>query len=222
MAYNPRIHHRRSVRLAGFDYLQPGDYFVTICTKNRVCIFGEVTNCDVQLSPVGEIVNQDWIAVPNHYSNVKLDAFRLMPNHIHGIVTIKERTKTKIKDSKHQKGDKRPAHSLSSLVCSYKSGVTNRLHGAGYFPRKSIWQSRFYDHIIRDDVSLYMIRQYIELNPLMWEFDMENPRAKGITLLAFESILKEKHGISGQALAMIMNSERMLRLSWMKERSEIR
>jgi len=86
MKYNPQIHHRRSIRLKHYDYSEPGDYFVTICTKNRKCLLGNIVDGKMVLNKLGLIVKRCWHDLPNHYPNVILDEFIIMPNHIHGII----------------------------------------------------------------------------------------------------------------------------------------
>jgi REP element-mobilizing transposase RayT len=91
MTYDPEKHHRRSIRLKGYDYTQPGAYFITICTHGRECLFGEIINGEMHLNEAGQIVVQTWQDLPNHISNVQLDAFVVMPNHVHGIIIITDR-----------------------------------------------------------------------------------------------------------------------------------
>jgi len=91
MTYDPEKHHRRSIRLKGYDYTQPGAYFITICTQGRECLFGEIIDGEMHLNEAGQIVVQTWQDLPNHISNVQLDAFVVMPNHVHGIIIITER-----------------------------------------------------------------------------------------------------------------------------------
>jgi REP element-mobilizing transposase RayT len=86
MPYNPQIHHRRSIRLKGYDYSQAGLYFITICTQNRECLFGEIRSPEMILNDAGNIANECWLVIPNHFPNVVLHEFIVMPNHIHGIV----------------------------------------------------------------------------------------------------------------------------------------
>lgn len=87
MKYNPEIHHRRSIRLKGYDYSQPGAYFVTIVTHQRQCLFGEIVNNEMILNDYGKIAAQCWNDIPKHFPNAILDEFVIMPNHIHGIIT---------------------------------------------------------------------------------------------------------------------------------------
>ena len=88
MKYDPQKHHRESIRLKGYDYSQPGGYFVTIVAQNRECLFGEIAGGEVQLSRAGRIVQQAWMDLPNHYADVVLDEFVIMPNHVHGIIVL--------------------------------------------------------------------------------------------------------------------------------------
>jgi putative transposase len=82
------LHHRRSIRLKGYDYTRAGAYFVTICTKDRACLFGDVSDGVMRLNQMGHIVWQCWLAIPDHFPHVLLDEFVVMPNHVHGIIVI--------------------------------------------------------------------------------------------------------------------------------------
>ncbi len=86
MNYDPEPHHRQSVRLDGYDYAEPGPYFVTICTEEHLCLFGEVEDGTMRLNALGEVVKQTWYDLPNHYAHVELDAFVVMPNHVHMVI----------------------------------------------------------------------------------------------------------------------------------------
>ena len=88
MKYNPDKHHRRSIRLQGYDYSQRGAYFITLCTKNREHLFGEILNGEIQLNEFGKITQQCWLEIPNHFPHVQLDKYIIMPNHIHGIIVL--------------------------------------------------------------------------------------------------------------------------------------
>ena len=83
------FYHRRSIRLKGYDYSQAGSYFITICTYYRECLFGTISNNEMQLNNCGKIVETSWLNIPNYFSNVVLDKFIVMPNHLHGILSIK-------------------------------------------------------------------------------------------------------------------------------------
>jgi putative transposase len=88
MTYNPSSHHRRSIRLKGYDYSQEGLYFITLCTQNRVCLFGKIENEKMMLNDAGRIANECWLNIPNHFPNVILHEFIIMPNHVHGIIQL--------------------------------------------------------------------------------------------------------------------------------------
>jgi putative transposase len=90
MTFNPAKHHRHSIRLPEYDYTQPGAYFVTICVKNRDCLFGEIVNGEMRLNEYGEIVTEKWRWLAQQYPYVKLDEFIVMPNHFHGILWIRD------------------------------------------------------------------------------------------------------------------------------------
>jgi putative transposase len=164
-----------SARLKGWDYRNPGYYFVTICTKNREHYFGQIMDGDMHLSAVGEIATQCWQETPNHHADVELDEFVIMPNHAHGIVVIRQFVETlratSLRDPKMSEISPK-AGSLSTIIRSYKSAVT-KLAGEGGF-KEFAWQSRFYDHIIRDEKAFDKIRQYIFNNPANWELDRNN------------------------------------------------
>lgn len=183
-----------SKRLAGFDYKSAGKYFITICTKNKTQYFGNVKNGKMELSEYGIIARDSWIEIPDHCSNIGLDEFVIMPDHIHGIISInanpygddgivaetrhasflqpiiQNRNQSIIPDSKSIcNGQKirispKPG-SLGSIIGSYKSVVSKMIHRSD--PNFK-WQSRFYDHIIRSDAELCRIRKYIRENPQKW------------------------------------------------------
>ena len=88
MAYNPNIHHRRSIRLKGYDYSQAGLYFITICCQNRAHLFGHVENGEMILNDAGKMVEQEWLKLPERFKNIQLHEYVVMPNHFHAILEI--------------------------------------------------------------------------------------------------------------------------------------
>jgi len=167
-----------TARLKNWDYGSSGYYFVTVCVKNRECVFGNVDDNKVILSEIGKIAEKFWLEIPAHFPFVKLDEFIIMPNHIHGIIIIDNhrdvacnvstRTNNKIMSIISPKRG-----SLSTVIRSYKSNCTktiNKTQNNIYFQ----WQLRFYDHI----KSLNNIRNYIINNPLNWDKDEENQARK--------------------------------------------
>ena len=155
MPYDPRKHHRRSIRLPGYDYAQPGAYFVTICTHGRACLFGRVVDGEMRLNDAGRIVQASWDDLPNHYPHVQLDAFVTMPNHVHGIIILMDEPTTK-------------RHPLSEIVRAFKSFSSRRINQLRGTPGTRTWQRNYYEHIIRNEGDLRRIRAYIANNPAKW------------------------------------------------------
>lgn len=176
MTYDPRKHHRRSIRLKDYDYTQPGAYLVTLVAYNRECVFGEIVNGEMQLNQVGKIADQEWRSQAQHFPNLRLDAFVIMPNHIHAILVItdSENCGNKathpddlIERSPHQSRPHGPARgSLGAYIGQFKSRLTKRLGLMG-----NVWQRNYYEHIIRNEVEHARILAYIQTNPQRWADD---------------------------------------------------
>ena len=138
MKYNPDKHHRRSIRLQGYDYSQRGAYFITLCTKNREHLFGEILNGEIQLNEFGKITQQCWLEIPNHFPNVQLDEFVIMPDHIHGIIVLNNIVGVGVQNiesrQQQQNIESRPRQqnayqhiipgSIGSIIRGFKIGVT--------------------------------------------------------------------------------------------------
>lgn len=173
MSYNPKIHHRRSIRLKNYDYTQEGAYFITICTKNKQCIFGEIEQGEIKLNVLGTIAYECWQEIPQHFPHVKLDSFVIMPNHVHGILWIDRLIHS---DREPREYGKMVAGSIPCVIRSYKSAVTKKInHICDHKGTSSVWQRNFYEHIHRSEESLEVVRRYIISNPLNWDDDSENP-----------------------------------------------
>lgn len=179
MKLDAEYHHRRSIRLKGYDYTQPGGYFVTTCTQDRACLFGEVVDGKMRLNEAGRMVQAVWEEIPVHYAGVAIDAFVVMPNHIHGIVVLVGATPCGRPLSGQAQGPA-PTISLPDVVHRFKTMTTKHyadgVKQAGWSPFPGqLWQRNYYEHIIRDEDSLNRIRQYITDNPAQWALDRENP-----------------------------------------------
>ena len=178
----------QSARLQYWDYGWNAFYFVTICTKNRKCYFGEIRKrivdepLRVSLSEIGKIAEQYWINIPEHFPFVNLGEFVIMPNHVHGIIIIDKpvdvrndvetqnfaslHSQQRTNEQKNKFGPQ--SKNLASIIRGFKSGVKK------YATINNIdfaWQSRFYDHIIRDEKSFQNISNYIIKNPSNWMDD---------------------------------------------------
>lgn len=156
---------RRSLRLQGYDYRNSGVYFVTICTAEKRPLFGTVRQGAVHLNEIGQIADNCWKQIERVRSGIALDAYIVMPNHIHGILLFSEAdaadcTPADARDS--------AAGSLGAIIGQYKSIVTKRSQFTRSPPARPIWQRNYYDHIIRSAASLEKIRQYIVENPARW------------------------------------------------------
>ncbi len=163
-----------SARLKGWDYRNPGYYFVTICTKGRIPYFGKVEGDDVRLSAIGEIAAQCWAENPQHHQGIELDEWVIMPNHAHGIIVIVDRVavvETLQCNVSTMQTISPKTGSLSVAVRSFKSAVSKLAHKAGH---EFGWQERYWDRIIRDEKELNRIRNYIRANPSNWENDRNN------------------------------------------------
>jgi len=174
--YNPKIHHRRSIRLPWYDYSQDGWYYVTLCVLGKKCILGKFTDGQIQLYQYGRIVEDCWKWLAKQYHYVHLDQYVVMPNHLHGIIIIRT-------DGSCRRGGSRTAPTkdvpkykpLSRLVGAFKTVSTKQVNLIRNTPGHKLWQRNYYEHIIRDEEELYNIRQYIAENPANWQKDEENP-----------------------------------------------
>jgi REP element-mobilizing transposase RayT len=156
-----------SSRLKDWDYSSPGGYFVTICTKHKKPILSRVVDEDIKLSPYGMIVADEWKKGPVLHPSVALDEYVIMPNHLHGIIIFQEIVETPRRGVSG--GSVHKQVSLSAIINHFKSACTKRIRASGM--TQFSWQSRFYDHIIRDEIDLGRIREYIQQNPARWMLD---------------------------------------------------
>jgi putative transposase len=187
------IGQRKSPRLSGYDYSQDGAYFVTVCVQGRLFLFGEIVAGNMRLNSAGQMLGKWWAELERKFPPLKIDEhYVVMPNHFHGIVWVQEE---KLFSRPIAIGS--PANStlplakgghagppLQRMVQWFKTMTTNEyIHGVKELGwpqfQGSLWQSGFYDHVIRDEASLNRIREYIATNPLRWDLDRENPRSRG-------------------------------------------
>jgi putative transposase len=176
--YNPQIHHRRSIRLKYYDYNQAGAYFVTICVQNRECLFGNITNQNLQLNQYGQIIDRIWHHLPNHFDNLEIDAAVIMPNHFHGILLITDRSSI-VSETNRVNGN-RPFYEqktrLGQIIAYFKYQTTKLINQKRHLPGLRIWQKNYYEHIIRNEKTLAILRQYIMENPTRWDIDQLHPQ----------------------------------------------
>lgn len=192
-----------STRLKDYDYSSEGAYFITICTKDREYFFGEIVDGKIQETEQLKICMACWLDLPNHYVNCILDAFVIMPNHVHGIIFIKNDnyvaggklivasviasvvvetgfkpvstdTTTDTTTGTTTDAQKTKLYSVSEIVRGFKTFTARKINDFQNTPGKTFWQSRFHDHIIRNEGELNRIRKYIFNNPFNWKDDRNN------------------------------------------------
>jgi len=179
-------HHRRSIRLPGYDYAQAGAYFVTICTHQRECLLGQVHGGAVRLSDYGELVEECWRGLPLHFGHIEVDVHVIMPNHIHGIILILGEAPDGGSAGRYRPAlppsgasPLQPANgtrpgSLSAIVQNLKSVSARRINQLRGTPGAAVWQRNYYEHIIRNERRLAEVRRYILENPARWDLDHYN------------------------------------------------
>ncbi len=177
MKYDPNEHHRRSIRLRNYDYSLPGAYFVTICAQGKVHVFGEVVEGEMKANEYGRTVTLYGNALPRCYPNIELDAFAVMPNHIHGIICIGGTAcepQGATVGAIHELPLHRRKMALAKIVGYFKMNTAKRVNELRNTPGQPLRQRNYYEHIIRNDDELNKIREYISTNPLRWGTDPEN------------------------------------------------
>ena len=186
--YNPDKHHRRSIRLKGYDYSQEGLYFITICCQDRVHLFGKIEDCKMMLNEAGKIASECWSAIPEHFPNVVVHEYVIMPNHVHGILEIVPPTiRAKNLSPKQQPENsasigaknissipspqqpKGTSKTIGSIVRGFKIGVTKWMRQNTDV--HVVWQRNYYENIIRNDEAYNTISDYIANNPANWDSD---------------------------------------------------
>ncbi|MBA4369458.1 MAG: transposase [Desulfobacterium sp.] len=193
MQYIPDMHHRRSIRLKNYDYSCAGLYFITICTQNRLCLFGEIRNDEIIFNHAGKMVKKAWDDIPTYYQGFDVHELIVMPNHIHGIIQILSNpdpvgagpracpfphisNTTRQPREEGQPRGVAPTRSLPDIVHRFKTLTTKQYADgvANYgWPRfnKKLWQRNYFEHIIRDERSYFKISDYIVNNPVTWRED---------------------------------------------------
>ena len=190
MNYSSAIPHRKSIRLKNYNYSQVGLYFVTICTQNRECLFGQIINDEMVLNIAGRMIEKIWLDIPTHHDNTNLHEYIVMPNHFHAIIEIvgaesisarvSESTFGKMNHGKRADMESAPTDvGLSGFVQTFKRVTTIeyikmvKQHILPSFDKK-IWQRNYWEHIVRNDDEYHQISDYIINNPAKWCDDKLN------------------------------------------------
>ena len=176
--YDPKIHHRHSIRLKEFDYSQPWSYFITICTYQRECILGEIVDGKMILNGYGKTVQFTWHDLPNHIAAIHLNQYVIMPNHFHGIITIHDQAPDSANLGEGSENGDRQGYlskptpkatyqtTLPEIVHNLKSKSTRRINLQRRSQGTPVWQKNYYEHIIRNEISYNKIVEYIQNNPV--------------------------------------------------------
>jgi REP-associated tyrosine transposase len=171
--YDSQKYHRRSIRLRGHDYAQAGAYFVTIVAMGREGLFGKIVDGEMRLNVYGNVARSCWDDLPMHYSNAKLDAFVVMPNHVHGIIVLKG-DNTVGAGLRPAPTDTTGNHGLPEIVPAFKSFSARRINEIRNAPGTRVWQRNYYERIILNETALHAAREYVANNPARWLSDREN------------------------------------------------
>ena len=162
---------REANRLKQYDYSQAGNYFVTICIQDRVCLLGDIVNDNMILNDAGKMIENSWRQSPEYYDGVEIDSCQIMPNHLHGIITIDDQGRGGSRTAPISM----PRKPLGRIIGAFKTVSTKRINLHRRTPSKPIWQRNYFEHIVRNDKELTDIREYIVNNPIQWELDKYNP-----------------------------------------------
>ena len=177
MTSSPDKHLRRSIRLQGYDYSRAGAYFVTVCTRNRECLFGDIVNGEMRLNDAGRIVADSWEWLAKQNDQVSLDGYVVMPNHAHGIIVITDDCRGGSRTALTRTAPTGQRKPIGRLIGAFKTVSTKRINELRTTAAARLWQRNYYERIIRNEDELHRIRQYIIDNPVRWEMDRENPEA---------------------------------------------
>jgi putative transposase len=199
------FYNRRSIRLSGYDYSQPGAYFITICTHDRTNqLFGDVINGEMVENEFGKMIHSEWLKTGQIRPNIIMDEFIVMPDHLHGIIIIRDQCDTLRWDTLRRRGTlqrapttmtqpnstilhrtpttktreqfgKPTSNSIPTIVRLIKSATAKQINAMRRMPGMPVWQRNYYERVIRNDEELYRIRRYMRNNPRNWEADHDPP-----------------------------------------------
>lgn len=179
LRYNRAIHHRRSIRLKEYDYSQEGAYFVTICTWNRECLFGDIVNGEVLLNEYGRVVEEYIDGIKERFDNVHIEEFVVMPNHLHGIIMIEQSVgiihELSLQASFAERCKQRRKMLLPKIIGWFKMNTSKSINQMRDSEGRPVWQKNYYEHVVRNEKELRSIQEYIINNPLQWDLDENNP-----------------------------------------------
>jgi putative transposase len=165
MTFDNKIYHRKSIRLQNYDYSQAGAYFITVCTQNRECLFGDIVDDEMQFNNAGRIIQTIWNEIPMHCRQVELDEFVIMPNHFHGIFFI----------CPSELGAASSAPTLGQIMRRFKSTSAIAVNKSLGRSSQPLWQRNYWERVVRDEKELHGMQEYIVNNPRQWILDKLHP-----------------------------------------------
>jgi REP element-mobilizing transposase RayT len=168
----------------------------------------------MELSAIGKIVEECWKEIPLHFTATRLGAFQIMPDHVHGVIAIREnppavsRSGVQLNAPTKEPFARSPRkNTLSVIVRTFKAAVTTKLRTQGTGRYRSVWQRSFHDRVIRDDTEHFFIERYIMLNPIIWTLDSRNTRMHAMPLDALRKHLCGEYGLDDYALEQVIKHE---------------
>ncbi len=193
MAKYQNKYRTTSARAKWWNYANDGVYFITICTADRLHLFGEIKNAKMHFSDIGEIANYEWNKSFDIRTELFCDVSEIMPNHIHALLRIVNDLHNNASNPMLQNPDNTPEiiipnhgiairakKSISSFVAGFKSSATKQINELRNTPKLPVWQPRFHDHIVRNRDEYERIYRYIKNNPATWERDRLNKYIKSM------------------------------------------
>jgi len=170
--------YRRSIRIPGGDYSRPGAYFITLCAAYRRNIFGAADEGNVILSPLGEIVRNCWVQIPEHFPAAMINEYVIMPNHLHGIIALGVGARYIVPCDPaariREQFQKPTRGTIPTIVRTFKAAVTRSARGVLKIRDQMIWQSNYFERALRDGKEVSLAKRYIVENPARWSWDEEN------------------------------------------------
>ena len=176
MSRDPKHYFRQSARLKNYDYSKGGAYFVTVTVDGEGEIFGNIVEGKIKLNKAGEIIEKVWMSLPKQFTNVKLDEFVIMPDHFHGIIIFENKKEGLMNQARTKEKNwilmKNKKDTLGEITRAFKAKATKLIHEDGFKEFK--WHRNYYDHIVRDEKELLIIRKYIKNNQLNLDTEKNN------------------------------------------------
>ncbi len=179
MTFSPDTHHRRSIRLQGYDYSQAGAYFITLCVHDRECLFGKILDEQMRINQFGRIIEAEWIRLGELREEIELGESVVMPNHFHGILIFKDNITSNSVGAIHELPlpvrQQRRIMALPKIIGRFKMMTAKRINETRETQGLPVWQRNYYEHVIRDEADYNRIAEYVATNPQQWIEDKMYP-----------------------------------------------